>query len=91
MAGSDVAFQGSQTRGREMAGVIGVEDELDAPALVLAVELRIAIVVADQRAAAKAADREDAEVAAGAREHDTSVQSVNPPLLVSPYAFCWFP
>jgi hypothetical protein len=46
--------------------VVGVEHELHAPASVLAVELGVAVVVADQSSAPDAPYREDAEVVSGA-------------------------
>ncbi len=49
-----------------MGSVEGVEDELDAVLLVLAVQLGVAVVIADQCAAVDAVDVPGAEVAARA-------------------------
>ena len=52
------------TRSADVAGVEGVEHQIDAGVLVLAVELREAVVVTDERAAPNAVDLPDARVVA---------------------------
>src|SRR3712207_4080109 len=53
---------GLETLGRDVGGMVRVEHELDAPAFVFAVQFRIPVIVANQRAAPDPLDREDAEV-----------------------------
>lgn len=48
-----------------MAGMVGVEHQLDAPAFVFAVQFRISIIVANQRTTPNALYSEDAKMTSG--------------------------
>ena len=60
---ADIVSHRLETARRHVASVVGVKHELDTPAFVFSVQLRITVVVADQGTASNSSDGEHAEMA----------------------------